>query len=166
LGVPVLAIALVVVVLCGGGVAAASYGARYLGGLLTGDESGFDVLAQEVSSTAGPLTLTVNRVVLTAHFTRVEMTATNAGSSSIDLPLYMNCILDAAGARTTLPADSFKSDWTEAVPGGGRSVTGTVTFDRIPDGSGSISISFSTIYGSPELIGKSITVADIPLTAT
>ncbi len=169
-GVPLLIGVLVLLLFCGGGVAATAFGARYLGGWFTGDEKGFDVLAEERSARAGDLTLTVHSVVLTSHYTRVEMSATNGGERSLNLPIFENCQLtlhgnadrsNSVGGRNTLEGDPFRSDWTESVPAG-QTVRGIVTFDRLPEGITSINISFSMVYGQFE--GNSITIEDVPLT--
>ncbi len=157
-GVPVIVGVLTLLLLCGGGVAAAAFGAQYLGGFLTGDQRGTDVLAEETSATEGPLTVTVHSVVVTSHFTRVELSATNTGDTPITLPIYRNCYLNTDSA--TMEGDSFRSDWAETVPSG-QTNRGTVVFDRLPDGVGSISISFAVVFGSFE--ANSLTVADVPL---
>lgn len=165
-GLPLLIGVLVLLVFCGGGVAGVTYGAQYFGGWITGDERGFDVLAQQQSASSGPLKLTVQSVTLTSHFTKVALTADNAGTIPINLPLYENCQLTASGDRRTLGADSFRSDWNQSVPPNG-TVYGTVVFPRLPDGAATVSISFSVIYGLSGPSGPaSITVADIPLNAS
>lgn len=159
-GVPVLAGVLVMLVLCGGGVAAATFGARYIGGWFTGDETGTDALAQARSATAGDLTLTVGRVILTRHFTKVEMSATNAGERTLSLPVFANCHLIPDGDHETLAGDSFRSHWPEQVPAG-QTVRGTVTFPTLPDGVSTVSVSFANIIG--QFGDTSITVDDITL---
>jgi hypothetical protein len=159
-GVPVVVGILVMLLLCGGGVGAVTFGARYIGGWVTGDEAGVDVLVEERSATAGGLTLTVHRVTLTSHYTRVELSATNDGEMTVTLPIFGNCQLIPSGDRRTLDGDPFRSDWSDAVPPG-QTVRGIVTFPRISDGVDSISISFATIYG--QFGDNSITVADIPI---
>jgi hypothetical protein len=159
-GVPVLVGVLVVLLLCGGGVGAVTFGARYIGGWVTGDEAGFDVLAEERSATAGGLTLTVHQVMVTSHYTRVELSAANDGENTVNLPIFGNCQLIPSGDRRTLDGDPFRSDWSDAVPPG-QTVRGIVTFPRLPDGVDSISISFATIFG--QFGDTSITIADIPL---
>jgi hypothetical protein len=159
--VPMVVAVLVMLLLCGGGVGAVTFGARYIGGWVTGDEAGFDVLAEERSAEAGDVTLTVHQVLLTRHYTRVELSATNRGSNTINLPIFGNCQLIPSGDRRTLDGDPFRSDWSDAVPPG-QTVRGIVTFPRLPDGVDSISISFATIFG--QFGATSITIADVPLT--
>jgi hypothetical protein len=157
-GIPALVGVLILLVLCGGGVAAAAIGAQYLGGFITGDESGTEWLAEETSAVDGPLTVTVHSVLVTRNFTRVELSAANSGDSSITLPVFHNCYLNTD--RNTMEGDAFRSDWAESVPAGG-TTRGTVVFDRLPDGVESVSLSFSTVFGSFDI--NSLTVADIRL---
>jgi hypothetical protein len=159
--VPVVVGLLVLLLVCGGGVSAVTFGAQYLGGWVTGNEEGFDVLDQEATARSGDLTLTVLRVKITGHYTRVEMSARNDGSRSITLPVFENCLLNSPSLRSTLKGDSFRSDWTETIPPG-QTVQGTVNFDRLPDDTTTISISFATIYG-PLDGNTAITIADIPI---
>ena len=158
---PLVVAALFVLVFCGGGAAAATYGVQWAGGFITGHEDGTDVLVSRTQERSGDLTLAVTRVALTRHFTRVEMTASNSGSQSLGLPVYRNCQLNPAGGAT-IEADAFRSDWPESVPPGGL-VTGTVVFKRLPDGVTSASLSFATIFG---LGAGAITVSDISLRST
>jgi hypothetical protein len=157
-GVPIVVGVLTLLFICGGGVAAAAFGAQYLGGWVTGDQQGVEWLAEETSATDGPLTVTVHSVVVTSHFTRVALSASNAGDSPIMLPVFHNCYLN--DGRATMEADTFRSDWAESVPAG-QTTRGTVVFDRLPNGVESISLSFSVVFGSFDT--NSITVADIRL---
>jgi hypothetical protein len=157
-GIPVIVGVLTLLLVCGGGVAAAAFGVQYLGGWLTGDEAGSDILAEETSATNGPLTVTVHSVVVTDHFTRVELSATNGGDIPIILPVYRNCYLDTGVA--TMQGDPSRSEWAETVPAG-QTTRGTVVFDRLPDGVESISISFAIVVGTFDT--RSLAVADVPL---
>jgi hypothetical protein len=149
---------LVVMVACGGGGFAITAGVRYATGWLTGSETGTDRLVQPASARAGALTLTVQRVVYTSHFTRVELLASNAGDT-VSLPLFGNCVL-SGGDGTTLRADANRSDWSETLPAGGTQ-RGTVTFGgNLPDGVTRASLSFSHVF---VLGGGSITVSNIML---
>ena len=73
----------IVVVLLGVGVGgfALTAGAEYVGGYLTGNESGEDRLIKPAAKAAGGLTVTVENVTYTSHFTRVEVKLTNTGDS-------------------------------------------------------------------------------------
>ncbi len=155
---PVLVAVLVLLLICGGGAGAVALGMQYVGGLATGDEDGVDVLVAEKSAKAGALTLTVHHVVLTAHFTRVEMSAANSGTTSLTLPVYGYSQLTVQGG-TTLKGDAFRSDWPETVPAEGL-VRGNVNFGRLAAGTTRINVSFTQIFGPG---GGSITVRDIVL---
>jgi hypothetical protein len=156
--VSLLTVVLVIALITGltGGLA---YGGWYVTGWVIGTESGPDVLVRPVSQTEGPLTVTVQRVEVTGHLTKVGVTAVNSGKDSITLPLFGNCQLDAGGA--TMGADPFRSRWNQAVPAGGRTV-GTILFGSRPaEGARTASLSFAHTFGSFEL--NSITVRDIEL---
>jgi hypothetical protein len=159
--VPVFLAILVLLLVCGGGAGALAVGAQYVGGWVTGDEDGVDVLAAEKSAKAGPLTLTVHRVRLTAHFTRVEMSAANSGDTSLTLPIFGYCQVTVQGGRT-LEGDSFRSDWPQTVPAEGL-VRGTVNFGRLPDRTTRMSVSFTTVFGPG---ANSVTIRDITLTVS
>jgi hypothetical protein len=137
-------------------------GVQYVFGLVTGRESGVERLGVATSATTGALTLTVDSVEVTAHFTRVGMTAVNDGSDALSLPVYSNCQLTAAG--TTAAGDPFASQWPDSVPPE-TSVSGVVVFRSvIPGGTTEATVSFSTIYGSLSTRG-SIVVRKVPLRA-
>lgn len=71
--------------------------------------------------------LTVSQVIHTSDFTRGTVTASNDRPNSIILPLFQNCTLRGAG-RTTLQADSFRSDWSETLAPGTHGQRGVVVF--------------------------------------
>jgi hypothetical protein len=153
---------LVVLAVCTGGAGGAAWVVQYAGGWVTGHEDGPDVLVEEVSATAGPLTLTVHAVLDTTHFTRVEITGANDGDESMRLPVFENCFLTAASGLT-LTAGAFRSDWPEAIPPHG-AVRGFLTFGRrLPPDTTVVSLAFTTVFvqgfGGPD----SITVPRIRL---
>lgn len=149
------------VVLITGLTSGLAYGGWYVTSWLIGTESGPDVLVRPVSTTQGPLTITVERVEVTRHLTKVGVTAINSGKDSITLPLFGNCQLNAGGA--TMGADPFRSRWNQDVPAGNRS-KGTIVFSGNPaEGATTASLSFSHTYGSFAL--DSITVSGIELAA-
>jgi hypothetical protein len=165
-GLPALLGVLIMLVVCGGGVAGVTYGAQYVGSLVTGEETGTNVLVAPQSATVGALTLTVKAVTLSAHYTRVDMTAANAGTSELNLPVFDNCQLNSPN-NPTLTGDDFRSHWTQSIPAG-QTVSGTVVFSRLAGGTSTIAISFSVIYGIFAVGGggpASITVPNIPLSA-
>ncbi|MFF5083684.1 hypothetical protein ACFY36_42105 [Actinoplanes sp. NPDC000266] len=136
------------------------FAVRFAFGLVTGRESGVDRLVKPVSARNGALTLTVDRVEVTAHFTRMSMTAANAGENALMLPLYGNCQMTAD--RITTSASTIASQWPDSVPPGS-TVSGVVVFRFvIPGDTTKASVSFSTIFGSLTTRG-SIVVRTIPL---
>jgi hypothetical protein len=158
-GTPALVAILVALVVCGGGGLAITTGARYVVGWVTGKEDGTDRLVQAASARSGNVTLTVNRVLSTSHFTRVELTVQNSGSDSVTLPVYGNCTFTGAEG-TVLAADPFRSQWSETVPPGALQ-RGTVTFSgKLPDEVARASLSFSHVF---VLGGGAITVSGIAL---
>jgi hypothetical protein len=158
-GTPVLVSILVALLVCGGGGLAIATGARYAFGYVTGKETGIDRLLRPVSAQSGELTLTVEHVVYTAHFTRVEVAVQNSGNSSISLPVYGYCTL-IGNDGTVLQADPFRSQWSDTVPPGVQQ-RGTVTFPgQLPDGVTGARFSFSQIF---VLGGGSITVSGLAL---
>jgi hypothetical protein len=158
---PLLVAAVVLLVTCGGGAAAATYGSKFLGGWLTGDEKGTSILTSPARGSAGPLTLTVDQAEQTRNFTRVHLAGTNSGDETPKLVVGFVQLTGDDG--TTLKADPFRSDWPEDIPPGRTGVAGWLVFKgHLPPGTTSASLTFTTIFGS--LRGeRSITVADIPL---
>lgn len=152
-GLPVPAVLLIAVLVLGVGGWAATQGVRYAVGYVTGNEPGTERLrGGPVSATAGGLTLTVESVSQTAHFTRVRIEAKNDTDSSMTLPLFKNCVF-RGGDGTTLEADAFKSRWTEDLGPGGLQ-RGTVTFKgHIPDSVRRAELSFSHIFSFPSSTG-------------
>lgn len=153
-GTPVWTAVLVVFVLVGAGGYAAAAGVRYVAGYMSGNEPGTDVLARPASQSAAGVTLTVNEVLRTRHFTRVEIAVRNTGTESVSLPLFGNCTLVGADG-TVLEADSFRSDWSDTIPPGGAQ-RGTVTFEgRLPPNVTGATLSFSHVF---RLRGGSVSV--------
>jgi len=147
-GTPALAALLVVLLLVGVGGYAATAGVRYAVGYASGVEAGPDRLVKPVTKNATGLTLTVQKVLYTKHFTRVELSVRNTTSStSITMPLFENCVFSGSDG-TTLRADSFKSQWTKTVPPGALQ-RGTITFPgHLPDRITRASLSFGHTFGS------------------
>ena len=114
-----------------------------------------------IEPAAGGLTLTVESVTYTAHFTQVGVAARNQAGTSLSLPLYENCVFTGSDG-TTLQADPFRSRWSETLaPGSFQS--GTIIFPgHLPDSVLQASLSFPQIFA---LGGGSITVRPINLTA-
>ncbi len=134
--------------------------ARFAFGYVTGRESGVDRLAGAWSGSAGALTLTVDRVKVTAHFTRVDMTARNTGGDVLRLPVYANCRLIAG--RSERAADTLASRWPAEVPPGG-AVSGVLVFRApLPGGVATATVSFATVLGSASVTGP-VAVREFPL---
>jgi hypothetical protein len=155
--VPAVLAVLVLLLLCGGGGGALAYGTQYLGGWVTGNETGPDILVAEASAASGTLTLTVHRVLRTPHYTRVEVGADNRGSVPVTLPVGSGQ-LTAAGGQT-LKGNSLHSDWADIVPAGGM-VRGTIAFGPLPADVSTVSLSFTQAYGRGD---AAITVTNIKL---
>jgi hypothetical protein len=102
----------IIVVLAGVGVGgfALTAGVEYVGGYLTGNESGQDRLIKPVAATGAGFTLTVENITYTGHFTRVEVELTNAGQQAATLALT-NAATLAPADGTPLRADPSRSDW-------------------------------------------------------
>jgi hypothetical protein len=158
--VPVLVV-LVILALCGGGAYGVTAVVQYAGGYVTGNEQGTERLAQRSSGTSGDLALEVTSVVVSSHFTRVTLTARNAGAVTITLPVYDNVLLISASGRT-LQADTFRSKWPENVPPG-HEVSGTIVFPHdLGDGAVVASLSFARVFGTQ---GGAVVVDGIQLNA-
>jgi hypothetical protein len=135
----------IVVVLLGVGVGgfALTAGAKYVGGYLTGNESGEDRLIKPVAKPTGSLTVTVENITYTSHFTRVEVKLTNGGKQPISLPLTNTATLAGADG-TALRADTSRSQWPGSIPNGG-SADGTVTFKgHLPDATTSATLTLKS----------------------
>ena len=150
---------LVAVLVIGVGGLGLTLGARYVVGYVTGNEPGTERLRQPATGTSGGLTLTVNSVEQTAHFTRVRLVARNENSSAVSLPLFGNCVFQG-GDGTTLEADSFRSRWSITLASGSLQ-RGTIIFkDHLPDRVRRARLSFAEIFGPS---GGSISVTDLRL---
>ncbi len=124
----------IIVVLLGVGVGgfALTAGVEYVGGYLTGNESGEDRLIKPVAATGAGVTVTVQNVTYTSHFTRVDVTVKNAGKQAVKLPLGGSATFTGAEGNA-LHADAGRSQWPASIPAGG-SKRGTITFKgRLPD---------------------------------
>ncbi|MER7243751.1 FHA domain-containing protein [Kribbella sp. NPDC000426] len=123
----------IAVVLVGVGVGgfALTAGTEYVGGYLTGNESGEDRLVKPVAKPAGAITVTVENVTYTSHFTRVEVMLANGAKEPITIPIAGATFTAADG--TTLRADTRRSNWPSKVATGG-TAHGTITFKgKLPD---------------------------------
>lgn len=145
---------IVAIVVVGVGGLALTFGVRYVVGYVTGNEPGTERLLAPASASKGGLTLTVESVQHTAHFTRVRVVARNTSNLSMTLPLFKNCAFRAN--LTSLEASPFKSRWTEELPPGAAQ-RGTITFDgHVGDAVRQAELSFSRVFsfgpGGPDTI--------------
>jgi len=151
---------LTTVLVIGVGGLAATIGIRYAVGYFTGNEAGTSRLVQPVSNSAGGLTVTVESVTYTAHFTQVGVAARNETGTMVSLPVYGYCVFTGSDG-TTLQADPFRSHWSDTLAPGSLQ-RGTITFPgHLPDAVLQASFSFTQIFGPS---GGSITVHAIMLT--
>ncbi|WP_460663717.1 hypothetical protein [Kribbella swartbergensis] len=132
LDVPVVVAIVAVLVGVGVGGFALTAGVEYAAGYITGKESGEDRLVKPVARTGAGLTLTVENVTYTSHFTRVEVAASNRGDQPLSLSIEDSAFTGADG--NSLTADGFRSQWPGSV-GPGDVVRGTITFKgHLPEG--------------------------------
>lgn len=135
---------LVTCLVLGGGGYAVSQAARYAVGWVTGGEAGTQVLSANRSTISRGVTLRVDSIEETAHFTRVTAVVTNGLDNQITLTLFSNCTLRAEDG-TTLEADAFRSDWTESI-GPGNTHRGIVTFiGHLPHLAAKATLSFARV---------------------
>ncbi|HEY3557740.1 MAG TPA: FHA domain-containing protein [Kribbella sp.] len=140
LDVPVLIAIAVALVGVGVGGFALTAGVEYVGGYLTGNESGADRLVKPVAKTNSAITVTVENVTYTSHFTRIEVLVANSGKQAFTIPIAGTTFTAADG--TALHADTGKSSWPSRIAGGG-SEHGTITFKgHLPDSATSASLTF------------------------
>jgi hypothetical protein len=136
-----IAIAVVLVGIGVGGFAVTA-GAEYVAGYLTGNESGADRLVKPVSKAGSGITMTVENVTYTSHFTRIEVLVANSGKEAFSIPIDGTTFTAADG--TALHADSGKSAWPSRIAAGG-SEHGTVTFKgRLPDSATAAVLTFKS----------------------
>jgi hypothetical protein len=126
LDVPVIIAIVVVLIGVGIGGFALTAGAEYVAGYITGKESGEDRLLKPVARTTAGLTVTVENVTYTSHFTRVEVAVSNGGDQSLSLPLEGQAAFTGADGKT-LKADGFRSQWQDSISPGSVE-RGTITF--------------------------------------
>lgn len=131
---------------------------RRLESWITGNERGLDILAGKESGRAGALTLTVDQILLTPHFTRIVVTVSNNGLAPVELPGAGRWRLLTHGGAV-LHGSALRSLWPDAVPAHW-SVAGIVTFDRLPEGTSGISLGLG---GVADADAGALTLANIRL---
>jgi hypothetical protein len=156
-----LAVALVIgLLVLGVGGFAVTQAVRFAVSYVTGNESGPDRLVGPATGSAHGLTLTVENVWHTRHFTRVRVATSNGSDMSLSLPLYGNCVFIGEDG-TSLQPDPFRSNWPDQlVPSALQ--RGTITFKgHIPDPVRTAGLSFGHVFGT--FGGGSISVRNIKL---
>lgn len=145
-GAPVAIAVIVIIAVVGVTGALVTYGVVTLTGFLTGDQEGVPRLQNiPVTVDSGGVVTTVESVDHTKDFTRVELTVQNGLANTISLPLYANATLTADDG-TTLEADPFRSSWSESIAAG-QLRRGTIVFlGHLPDGPGTASLGFATVF--------------------
>ncbi|MET9315224.1 FHA domain-containing protein [Kribbella sp. NPDC003505] len=142
LDVPVLVAIAVVLVGVGVGGFALTAGAEYVGGYLTGNESGEDRLIKPVAKAGSGITLTVENVTYTSHFTRVEVKLTSTAKEAVKIPIDGTTFTAADG--TALRADPGKSSWPSRIAAGGTE-HGTILFKgNLPDSADAAVLTFKS----------------------
>ncbi|MFF0344423.1 hypothetical protein [Kribbella sp. NPDC004875] len=134
----------IAVVLVGVGVGgfAVTAGTKYVAGYLTGNESGADRLIKPVAKTGSGITITVENVTYTSHFTRVEVAIRNAGKEPFTIPIDGATFTAADG--TALRADSGRSAWPGKIAAGGTE-HGSITFKgHLPDSATAAALTFKS----------------------
>ncbi|TDO48903.1 FHA domain-containing protein [Kribbella sp. VKM Ac-2571] len=156
LTVPVLVAIGVVLGGVGIGGFALTAGAQYVGGYLTGNETGEDRLIKPVSKPGSGVTMTVENVTYTSHFTRVEIKLVNTAKQSITVPIDGTTF--TAGDGTTLRADPGRSAWPSRIATGGTE-HGTLTFKgHLPDSATAAVLTFKS--GSTSFAISKITLSN------
>ena len=141
------ALAIAILVMGAGGWAVTK-GVRNGVGYITGNEPGTERLRKQAEENISGLTLTVESVKHTAHFTRVRLLAHNTSDNlSIRLPLATSKFRGVDG--TSLEAERFKSRSSEELSPGSLQ-RGTITFgNHLPDSVRQAELTFSPIFRFP-----------------
>ncbi len=156
LDVSVLVAVAVVLVGVGIGGFALTAGAEYVGGYLTGNETGEDRLIKPVTKPGTGVTMTVENVTYTSHFTRVEVKLTNTAKEAITVPIDGTTFTAADG--TALRADPGRSAWPSRIATGGTE-HGTLTFKgHLPDSATAAVLTFKS--GSTAFAISNITLTN------
>ena len=143
--VPVVVAVVVSVLLIGGGGIAIAYGVATATAFITGNQTGTERLAGEVTVEDQGVSTTVHRVEHTQDFTRVELTVVNGLANTITLPVFGNATLSAADG-TSLGGDPFRSSWNQTIAPG-QTRRGTLVFPGHLDPAGTTAtLSFATVF--------------------
>lgn len=151
---------LIAVLVIGVGGLVVTAGVRYAVGYFTGNEPGTSRLIEPATASSEGLTLTVESVTYTAHFTRVGVAARNQTETAVSLPLFGYCVFTGSDG-TTLQADPFRSRWSETLAPGVLQ-RGVIVFSgHLPAPVLHAALSFTEIF---RLDGGSMTVRPLNLT--
>ncbi len=139
-----LVVGLLVLALVGGGIA---YGASYAVGRITGNEPSVEQrLAKPVSGAAGALTVRIDEVGVSNHYTHVRLTATNRANFPVTIPLFNNCQLTEARETALEPKLGFGTSVID-VPPGRVPITKRITFSGTPsDAATTLTLACSTLF--------------------
>ncbi|MFI5695772.1 FHA domain-containing protein [Kribbella sp. NPDC051586] len=119
-----------------------SAGTKYVAGYLTGNESGEDRLVKPVAKPSAAVTVTVENVTYTSHFTRVEVMLANGAKEPVTIPIDGTTFTAADG--TTLHVDTGRSSWPRRVAAGGTE-HGAITFKgHLPDSTDAAVLTFKS----------------------
>jgi hypothetical protein len=151
---------LIAVLVIGVGGLGVTAGVRYAVGYFTGNEPGTSRLAEPATASSGGLTLTVESVTYTAHFTQVGVAARNDTGTTVSLQLFGYCVFTGSDG-TTLQADPFRSRWSDTLAPGILQRGRIVFSGHLPASVLQAALSFTQIFGPS---GGSITVHHINLT--
>lgn len=160
-------------VLCGGGGLAITYGAHWVAQKFVGamddmkppweqrtEEPGVRRLAKPVSKQSGILTVTINAVEVNSEVTMINITATNSGNESISMPRAQ---LSVPGSNTLQPDHAVSEFLRGSAPAGGE-LTGTIVFDGVVGGHVTkVTLAFTSIHSFDFDAPRNISI-DIPLT--
>ncbi|MEU5264398.1 hypothetical protein [Amycolatopsis sp. NPDC021455] len=140
-------IAILTVLVLGGG---AAYGISYGISYATGNETVLaDRLVAQATGKAAGVTVKVEKVEVTAHYTKVKITATNQNRASATLPLFGNCQLVDDNGATLKPGTPFGGLEPISVPPNGTPVSEVITFDGKPSpAKTTLTLSFDTVFGT------------------
>jgi len=163
--------ALVLLVLCAGGGYGLTSGVTWavdkVSDLVTPSwlnktkDPGVERLANPVSSTSGPLTVTVQSVHVNDKVTMVDVKAVNTGNDTLRLTTFKAATLTTADA--TFEADPNAGASSITAPPGGTPGFGKVVFDGVlKPGAAEVTLTFTNIFGG---FGPPQTIAvKIPIT--
>ncbi len=161
-GVPLTAALLVTALVLGLGGYAVTRAVQYVSGWVTGQEAGAQLLERPRSTTSKHVTLRVEGIEETAHFTRVTAVVSNGLDNEISLTAGHNSTLTSDDG-TTLQADGLRGDWAEGF-GPGDTHRGTIIFPgRLGPAAQTATLAFARVWEAGFTGPKSMKVAGLQL---